>query len=114
MNPLFQSAYEGSQAVKGEVGEAAAWSLGAGPGGGSPWESARAVCVLYSRSLWVGRSRSLRTLPPSHQPPGKGGGVREEGGGAAAPTLPCVVREQEDQRQCKVTSKFSPAAFSVV
>ena len=53
MNPLFQSAYEGSQAVEGEVEEAAAWSqgaggweLGAGPGGGSPWESARAVCVF--------------------------------------------------------------------
>ena len=53
------------------------------------WESlgvcAGFVCVLYSGSLWVGRSRSLRTLPPPHQPPGKGGGVREEGGGAAAP-----------------------------
>lgn len=49
MNPLFQSAYEGSQAVKGEVGEAAAWSLGAGG-----WGLGQAVGALGSlRGLCV-------------------------------------------------------------
>lgn len=95
-------AHEGFQAAEGEVGRwpscRQGWArLGAWPGGGNP-ESVQAVCVLYSSSLWVGRSRSLRTLPP-HQPPGKGGGVREEG--VVRLTLPLpplsVAREQEDQ-----------------
>lgn len=87
MNPLFQSAYEGSQAVEGEVGEAAAWSpgaggreLGAGPGGGSPWESARAVCVCSVQPLTVGGEKQV-LVNPTTIPPTPREGRRSKGGG---------------------------------
>lgn len=86
MNPLFQSAYEGFQAVEGEVGEASAWSPGAGG-----WElgagqvvgalgSLRGLCVYSVQPLTVGGEKQVLSNPTTI-PPTPREGRRSKGGG---------------------------------
>ena len=86
MNLLFQSAYEGSQAVEGEVGEAAAWSLGAGAGSWGLGQavgalgSLRRLCVCSVQPLTVGGEKQVLANPPTI-PPTPREGRRSKGGG---------------------------------